>query len=422
MINIIDKKDCTGCSACVQRCPKQCITMHRDGLGFVYPLVDTDTCIGCNLCEKVCPVINPGNPTEPLAVYAAKNTDAVVRRKSSSGGVFRALAERTLSRGGVVFGARFDSRREVVHDWTRKIEGIAEFMGSKYVQSQIGNCFEQAERFLKEGTEVLFSGTPCQIAALQRFLRKDYGDKLVKVEVICHGVPSPRVWADYLRSLARPAGAPGKNTVDLSPNDIEISTVADISFRDKRLSWQKYGLTLSSIARDGNQNTVCPSSNNKGEFYEPLTRNLYLRGFLSNVMLRPSCFDCPARSGRSQADISLGDFWGVHRFYPAFYDSKGVSLVLCWSNRGKKTVDSLSGVDLLPASFANALRSNPAITSNAPRPAGAVQFAADYPSQGLDALRNYLDSIRPSVHRRALAAIKNLVRPVYFFLLRITKK
>ena len=175
MIDIIDKKDCVGCNACVQRCPKQCITMHEDEQGFLYPKVDLSLCIHCDLCEKVCPIINQAQPREPLETFAAKNPDDKVRMTSSSGGIFFALAKNIIEEGGVVFGAKFNENWEVVHDYAETLEGVKAFQGSKYVQSRIGDTFRQAEEFLKAGRKVMFTGTPCQIAALGLFLRKDFG-------------------------------------------------------------------------------------------------------------------------------------------------------------------------------------------------------------------------------------------------------
>lgn len=185
----------------------------EDNEGFLYPYVDVSSCVDCGLCEKVCPVINQGEAKQADKVYAAINPDDNIRLRSSSGGVFSMLAERIILENGVVFGARFDDNWEVIHDSCETIEGLAAFSGSKYVQSKIGNCFSRTEKYLKEGRKVLFSGTPCQIAGLHKFLRKDY-DNLLTVDVVCHGVPSPAVWRAYLKELkTRPQGVVGKNTV-----------------------------------------------------------------------------------------------------------------------------------------------------------------------------------------------------------------
>ncbi len=185
MINLAKKEDCCGCNACAQRCPKSCITMQADSEGFLYPQINAQLCNNCGLCEKVCPVINQGNCRKPLKVYAAINKNEYIRIASSSGGVFSALAQKTLSNGGVVFGAAFNKEWGVEHIYIDSTEELKELRGSKYVQSNIGNTYKEAEKFLKQGREVLFSGTPCQIAALKLYLRKEYNN-LTTIDIVCH--------------------------------------------------------------------------------------------------------------------------------------------------------------------------------------------------------------------------------------------
>lgn len=244
MIEIKNKKDCCGCHACVSVCAKHCITMQTDSEGFLYPVVDKDSCTDCGLCEKVCPVIHQSAPVGPQATYIAINRDEGIRLQSSSGGIFSLLAEKIISEGGVVFGARFDENWDVVHAWTDTIEGIAPFRSSKYVQSRIGNTYREARAFLQQGRKVLFSGTPCQIAGLKKYLRKEY-DNLLTVDFICHGVPSAGVWQRYLSELREELRAErgvGKNTVPLSMDELPVIT--GISFRDKTNGWKKIGFLL----------------------------------------------------------------------------------------------------------------------------------------------------------------------------------
>lgn len=169
MIDIVDKANCCGCNACVQRCPKQCITMHEDEEGFLYPLVDQSRCIDCGLCDKVCPVLNQSVPKQALQVFAAKNNNEEQRLRSSSGGLFILLAEYVIKQGGVVFGARFDQNWEVEHVYAETLADLEPLMRSKYVQSRIGYTYKEAEQFLKQGRQVLFVGTSCQIAGLKSF-------------------------------------------------------------------------------------------------------------------------------------------------------------------------------------------------------------------------------------------------------------
>ena len=326
MISITRKQDCCGCNACAQICPKQCITMQEDDEGFLYPRVDTENCIDCHLCEKICPVSNHGTERKPLKVYAAINKDEEVRKQSSSGGIFTALAEQVIKQGGVVFGARFDERWQVKHDYTETMEGLAAFRGSKYVQSQIGNSYQEAERFLKAGRKVLFSGTPCQIAGLRNYLRKEY-DNLLTVDFICHGVPSPMVWRRYLKEeVARQCDR--KNSVSAHPIHEEDVLVEGISFRDKTMGWKKFSfaLTLSTTNGSGDKIQFCSCS--------PMTKNEYLRGFMSNVYLRPSCYSCAFKCLKSKSDITLGDFWNIRLYNKHLDDNQGLSLMLLNNSRG----------------------------------------------------------------------------------------
>lgn len=353
MLHITNKQDCCGCNSCVQRCPKSCITMREDEEGFLYPKVNESVCIDCGLCEKVCPVIHQAEERKPLAVYAAKNRNEEVRRQSSSGGVFTALAEEILNESGVVFGVRFDKNWEVVHDYTETVEGLSAFRGSKYVQSQIGDNFKKAERFLKMGRKVLFSGTPCQIAGLRRFLKKEYGN-LLTVDFICHGVPSPGVWREYLKEeTARQCG--GKNSVLSHPIiNSRDALIESISFRDKRLGWKKcsFALTLSVPDGHGAKNAVLLS--------EPLNKNIFLRGFLSDLYLRPSCYVCPAKSFKSGSDITIGDFWGVQYVMPEIDDDKGVSVVMVNTSDGENYL-RMTGLDIRVIGYESVLHYNPSI-------------------------------------------------------------
>lgn len=323
MIQIKDKSACCGCAACVQRCPKQCISLKEDKEGFLYPIVDKNTCIDCGLCEKVCPIINPNEPREPLKVYAAKHKDDEIRMKSSSGGIFTLLAEQIIDEGGVVFGARFDEYWEVMHDYTETKEGLAVFRGAKYVQSRIGNTYLQAENFLKQGRKVMFTGTPCQIAGLKRFLRREY-ENLLAVDFVCHGVPSPKVWRMYLDETLARQGI-GKNTV-LSHAMLRQKFIRSVEFRSKSTGWKKYSfaLTLTKATADGEENSVLLSS--------VFGENPFMRSFLCDFILRPVCYQCTCKSGRSGADITLGDFWGIERIKPELDDDRGCGLVMNYTN------------------------------------------------------------------------------------------
>lgn len=329
MIEIKEKSSCCGCEACVQCCPKQCLTMHEDCEGFLYPQVDESSCIDCGLCEKVCPVIHQNAPQEPLSSYIAINPNEEIRQKSSSGGIFTLLAENIIAEGGVVFGARFDENWDVVHAWTDAIEGLALFRGSKYVQSRIGDTYKETKEFLQKGRKVLFSGTPCQIAGLKKFLRKEYAN-LLTVDFICHGVPSPGVWRRYLSELReslRAERGDGKNSVPLSIDELPVIT--GISFRDKSRGWKKYGFRLRYAASKAAQNTVSASAKKEEkELLMPYTENPFMQGFLADIYLRPSCYACSSKSGKSGSDITIADAWGINQFASGLDDDKGACYVL----------------------------------------------------------------------------------------------
>ena len=344
MIDIKEKKDCCGCGACVQRCPKSCISMREDNEGFLYPEVDKEMCIDCGLCEKVCPVINQSKERQPLVVYAAKHKDEQIRLASSSGGAFTAIAEPVIEEGGVVFGAKFDKDWSVIHDYTETKEGLAAFRGSKYVQSRIGESYKNAEAFLKTGRKVLFSGTPCQIAGLKRFLSKEY-DNLLTVDFICHGVPSPGVWREYLKEeTARQCG--GKNTVLTHPKDkLEDVRIENISFRNKRLGWKKFSfaLTLSVPDGHGTKNSVLLTSS---KYHNP-----FLKGFLRDLYLRPSCHDCSTKGFRSNSDLTIADFWVINKYIPHENDKKGSSLLFVHHVKYKNI--ETNSMDLIRLDFRN---------------------------------------------------------------------
>lgn len=361
MIKVIKKSECCGCEACRQVCPKDCISMIVDKERFLYPKVEESKCIGCNACDSVCPVLNQDSPHIPIETLAAVNKDEDIRMESSSGGVFTALAEYVINKGGVVFGARFDNDLNVIHDYVESIEGLQKFRGSKYVQSQIGDTFKQAKTFLKENRLVLFSGTPCQIAGLKKYLRKDY-DNLIAVDIVCHGVPSPMVWQKYIASLGpRPTGAAaGKNTV----SSLNESPLVGVSFRDKRLGWKKFGFRIPLKAGNkAGQNSVSGSPISKQEeLFQYHWDNDFMRAFLRNECLRPSCYDCPAKSGKSQSDITLGDFWGIQEIHPEIDDDKGTSLVLINTEKGQEIIESLNHkIHTCSEDYELALKSNSAI-------------------------------------------------------------
>ena len=310
MITITDKQNCCGCSACSSICPKHCITMQADNEGFLYPIVNETDCIDCGLCEKVCNELHPYEKREPLKVLAAINKDEEVRLKSSSGGIFHILAQKTISEGGVVFGARFDEQWQVVIDYAEDMKGVEAFMGSKYVQACMETAYEDAKRFLTEGRKVLFSGTPCQIAGLHKFLRKRY-DNLLSVDFICHGTPSPKVWSLYLEEVIKRG-----------------QRISSVEFRNKAKGWKNFSFHLRYNEEDKTTSMLSPFS-----------QNHYMKAFLQDIILRPSCYACKAKGCSSQSDLTIADFWGIHTVFPEMDDDKGTGLVFINTEKGQQALD-----------------------------------------------------------------------------------
>lgn len=304
--------------------------MKEDKEGFLQPVINTRDCLNCHKCERVCPVLNPekNNEGSQTKAFAAINQDDNIRLKSSSGGVFYALADWTIARGGVVFGARFDEQWRVVHDFTETLDGIIPFMGSKYVQSFIGDTYKQAKSFLEEGRWVLFSGTPCQLGGLRASLGKHY-NRLIQVDIICYGVPSPGVWRTYLREHQRGKGH-----------------VSRVSFRDKRDGWR-------------HSRFVVGFENGTEEI-----DGLFMKGFSFKAYLRKSCYECPFRHYHRCSDLTIADYWGVHELCQEMYDDKGTSIVFSHSSMGESMIDAISdSVKFLPQTRENATGFNPFMES-----------------------------------------------------------
>ena len=327
MIRICNKKLCSGCSACASICPRGCIAMIEDNEGFLYPSIDDKTCINCGLCDKICHELHPYEKKEYLDIYAAINNNEFIRLKSSSGGLFSSLAESTISKDGVVFGARFDDSWQVVIDYTESMNGIAAFVGSKYVQARISTAYRDAERFLKDGREVLFTATPCQIAGLKHFLRREY-ENLTTIDFVCHGTPSPKVWRRYLKENIQK----------------EYSKLNNISFRDKcQEGWDRYHFTVVY------ENKLVSSYH---------WDNHYMKAFLSNISLRPSCYQCMAKGGCSHSDLTTGDFWGINNVSSSFNDNKGVGIVIVNTAKGDRLLDSFLDIKKIKVESDFALKDN----------------------------------------------------------------
>lgn len=352
MIDIKDKRLCCGCSACGQVCPTGSIRMVEDDEGFLYPAVNLDTCTACGLCEKVCPVASQYAPSAAPKAFAVRNTDEATRMASSSGGVFSALAGQTMEAGGHVCGAVYDYGDDSVrHICTDDAAALPMLRGSKYIQSVCGDCFSEVRARLLEGASVMFCGTPCQVAGLRHYLRRDY-DNLLLVEVICHGVPSAKVWRGHLKGMMRRwarHGATGGQRLK------------DVSFRSKRrLGWKDYCIELTVDGGDDGSGEVIYSAKSMDD--------MFMKGFMKDLYLRPSCYDCPARSGKSRADITLGDFWGVWLTHPELDDDKGTGLAIVHTEKGLRALNAAC-LEMTEVPLEQSLEMNPSYTSSVSCPA-----------------------------------------------------
>lgn len=378
MIKILDKYNCCGCSACTDICPKQCINMTADPVeGYKYAVADASVCIDCGMCHAVCPVENIEHDTErPHTVYAAVNPDSEERKASSSGGAFSLLSRAILDCGGTVFGVAFtDDYRHAKVVQAENVEQLESLRGAKYIQADTAGSYRKVAELLKSDRKVLFSGTPCMVKALRRYLLKKAvsQENLLTVDVVCHGVPSDKAFDAYLCN--RRADKP----------------IRQLSFRYER---RPYGWCNYAVE-------VVPSAKR----YIPASRDLFMRSFIGNVNLRPSCYQCPAKMD-SGCDLSLGDFWG----YPHSHDNQGISLVIARTARGEEFIRSI-GIMLEPFDYDVALKGNPCIEECPTEPATRPIFWELYRSDFRKAVSESVGlPQRPSLSAKGKALIYELLK------------
>lgn len=341
MPKLATKEYCTGCTACASACPKACITMTADKHGFLFPVIDDSLCVDCRLCEHVCPIVIPVKVSEntPQA-YAAYSIDEETRLSSSSGGIFSEIANSVLSNNGAVFGAAYDEQFMVVHVCVECMEDLAKLQGAKYAQSNLNGIIVQVKERLDNGQEVLFSGTPCQVGSLKAYLRKDYAN-LLTVDFVCHSVPSPSAWSEYVKYRAQ------------MDNNGELPEA--INLRSKQTGWSRYQYSNLFLYQNGDSYT------------EKSGESLYMKLFVDGYINRESCANCHFKGYHRVSDFTIGDFWGIWDIAPEMDDNKGTSIVLVHSSHGQKLLQSISNrINLKSVTLEEASRQNPALIKSFP--------------------------------------------------------
>jgi len=305
-INRLEKSKCTGCYACYNACPKNCITMERDEEGFAYPKINLDQCNDCGLCESSCPILNKvitkQNESKP-AVYAAWSLNEEVRVNSTSGGLFSELAIYILNQGGYVCGARYGENQKIEHCLIQSVHDLSSIRQSKYAQSEVGLVYKEIRERLNNSETVLFCGTPCECAGLINFLKIKY-EKLFVIDFVCRGSNSPKVYEKFLEYL-------------------EVkhrSKVKKVWFKNKTYGWNRFSTKVEF--EDGQS------------YLEDRNHDIYILGYIKyNLYMRPSCANCQFKELRV-SDITLADFWGVKLSDPSLDIEKGTSLVMIHSSKG----------------------------------------------------------------------------------------
>lgn len=329
MINILDPSQCCGCTACASVCAHDAITMQPDALGFLYPVVDTQKCVDCGLCDKVCAFNDDYdkslNLSQPTA-YGARHKDMNEVATSRSGAAFIAISDYILEQGGVVYGAGYTDHFRVVHKRAVTKEQRNEFKGSKYVQSDLTGVFRQVKEDLRAGLTVLFSGTPCQTAGLNSYVGRKLRANLFLIDIVCHGVPGPYIWRDYLTYLEKKHG----------------SEICYVNFRDKEeFGWAAHRETFKFVKMGGGKMT-------------------FTFAFYKHIMFRHSCGTCKYTNLQRPSDITIADFWGWQKTDPTINaDDKGLSLVLCNTEKGRQLFDAVKErMTVIPAELENCLQPN----------------------------------------------------------------
>lgn len=373
-------KDCSGCTSCASSCSKHAITMRLNSEGFWYPSINQKLCVNCGLCSKVCPSLGEFQKHVPKTVYLSWIKDTETRLNSSSGGIFSAIAKKVLSKDGVVCGAAYDEHMNVHHTIIDSIDDLPKLMGSKYVQSTIGDVFSKIKKFLQENRFVYFVGTPCQVQGLKSYLRKQYPN-LVTSDLICHGNPSGELFKAQIKCLEK------KNNYK----------VKDFKFRSKDRFGQ--GCDIKVI------------TDKDKAFYYNAELLPYFNGFWKNLTLRESCYNCNFSSIERVGDITLGDYWLVKKVFPGTKTSKGCSLIFVNSDIGNQVVNEISSdIFLRQSSLEQAMLGQGQLKKPVPRPKARDLFNS---YENFEQLSNGL--LATSLNYKIKMRLRNLIKTIILF-------
>lgn len=354
-MKIINKDECTGCTSCENICPNKAITMYVDKNGFKYPKINQEKCTNCGLCRKKCPIFEKNYEKikkEHIAIYGCKHKEDIIRKQSSSGGMFTAISDYILKQKGIIYGAVLDDEKKVKHIRATTIEDRNKQRGSKYVQSELENTFQKIKNDLIKGELVLFVGTPCQNAGLRMYLGKEY-ENLLQCDFVCHGVPSPLLWEEFKKFLVRKTNLEIKN----------------FKFRDKKNGWHTHTESV-----EFNNGTI----DNNSKISQA---NKYM--FTSNLPYRNSCYECKFSTTKRVSDITISDYWGIERNFSDFDDNKGVSLIIINTEKGKKYFENIKDeIEYIETSIEYCLQ--PQLTKPVQKPKKTSKFWEDYHNKGYE--------------------------------------
>lgn len=376
MEEIVIKSKCTGCTACMNGCPKQAISMETDNNGFKHPVIDQTKCINCGLCKKNCPVLNTINNESINECYVAFSNDDNILNNSSSGGLFNIIANKVLDNNGIVIGAAFDNTNTLKHIAVTSKNDLEPLKGSKYLQSDLTNIFIYIKENIKN-KQILFVGTPCQVAGLKSYIKNN--NNLICLDIVCHGVPSPKLFEKYIKEL----------------ETINKQKVIKFNFRDKSTGWDTYSNTVTF--------------ENKA-ITELAKNNKYMKLFLANIALRESCYNCNFKLGNKYSDITLGDFWGINNVNKNMYNKKGTSAIIINTNQGKELFESIKNeLTYKKCELSDILLGNSSLKESSKEPIKRNEFFSNIETESMDEeVSKYVP--KTSFIKKMLRKVKKIIK------------